>query len=39
MVVYGTYGYGAYVGRPVYMFAPSAKIISIDSDDCSSVAA
>ena len=27
------YGYGGYaVGRPVYLFAPSAKIITLDRD-------
>jgi hypothetical protein len=29
---YGYYGYGAYVGRPVYLFAPNAKIIKLDRD-------
>lgn len=30
---YGYYGYGGYaVGRPVYLFAPSAKIITLDRD-------
>jgi hypothetical protein len=25
-------GYGAYVGRPVYLFAPNAKIIKLERD-------